>query len=236
MQGDWKADVGRRLRTDVTQTPQLARDCAVWNKLFRRAFFDSAGLAFPEGVHHEDLAMWPRVPCLATSIDVLPEVVYYWRIRDRGELSITQQSMLPRSLVDHVAAMESGRNWLRYRTEPHARACLDAFDQYILTDRIPFLFPWVYLGVEPTALSTGSMFPAYWLPSVRKRCPSSEPSRVLATALPTSSAASVPTARTLISDLGRPPHVPGRENGWRVRSVAWSPPSSPYEVGFDPSD
>lgn len=146
VQGDWKAGVGRRLRTDVTETPQLAGDCAVWNKLFRRTFFDSAGLAFPEGVHHEDLAMWPRVPFLATSVDVLSEVVYYWRIRNRGELSITQQSMLPRSLVDHVAAMESGRNWLRDRPEPHARVCLDAFDQYLLTDRIPFLFPWVYLG------------------------------------------------------------------------------------------
>ncbi|MER8041726.1 glycosyltransferase [Streptomyces sp. NPDC094032] len=146
VQGDWKAGVGRRLRTDVTETPQLAGDCAVWNKMFRRAFFDSTGLAFPEGVHHEDLAVWPRVPFLATSIDVLPDVVYYWRVRDRGELSITQQSMLPRALVDHVAAMESARNWLRDRPEPRARVCLDALDQYLLTDRIPFLFPWVYLG------------------------------------------------------------------------------------------
>ena len=44
----------RRLGTQIRRTPELLYDISVWNKLFRRSFWDSSGLAFPEGMFWED--------------------------------------------------------------------------------------------------------------------------------------------------------------------------------------
>ena len=70
---------GRQAGTHVTRTPRLLYDVSVWNKLFRRAFWDQHELVFPEGVVWEDLRLMARAHVLAKAVDVIPDVVYYWR-------------------------------------------------------------------------------------------------------------------------------------------------------------
>ena len=73
-------------------------DVFAWNKLFRRSFWDSAGLSWPEGVRYEDQPTTTRA-FLAGTFDVLPAIVYHWRIREDGS-SITQQRGSVRDLTD----------------------------------------------------------------------------------------------------------------------------------------
>lgn len=73
----------------VEDHPEILGDVFAWNKLFRRSWWRSASLAWPEQVRYEDQPTTTRA-FLTGTFDVLPEHVYHWRIRDDGS-SITQQ-------------------------------------------------------------------------------------------------------------------------------------------------
>ncbi len=79
----------RRLGATARQHPEILGDVFAWNKLFRMPFWRDQGLLWPEGVRYEDQPTTTRA-YLAGRFDVIPEVVYHWRIRDDGT-SITQQ-------------------------------------------------------------------------------------------------------------------------------------------------
>ena len=81
---------GRRIGTHITKTPQLLYDVSVWNKLFRKSFWDRPGLYLP-GRHalgrppgHDQGARARQ----GRGRD--PDPIYYWRERGKGALSITQ--------------------------------------------------------------------------------------------------------------------------------------------------
>ncbi len=57
--------------THISRAPNLFYDVSVWNKLFRRSFWDSAGLTFPEGVVWEDLQTITKAHVLARAVDVI---------------------------------------------------------------------------------------------------------------------------------------------------------------------
>lgn len=78
--------------------PEVLGDVFAWNKLFRRSWWERQRLAWPEGVRYEDQPTTTRA-YLAGRFDVLPDVVYHWRIRDDGT-SITQQRATVRDLAD----------------------------------------------------------------------------------------------------------------------------------------
>ncbi|MCD6639311.1 MAG: glycosyltransferase, partial [Nocardioides sp.] len=70
----------------VEDRPEILGDVFAWNKMFRRSWWDAAGLAWPEGIRYEDQPTTTRA-YLSGRFDVLPEAVYHWRIRSG---SITQ--------------------------------------------------------------------------------------------------------------------------------------------------
>ena len=78
--------------------PEILGDVFAWNKLFRRSFWESAGLSWPERIRYEDQPTTTRA-YLAGTFDVLDEPVYHWRIRADGT-SITQQRASVPDLVD----------------------------------------------------------------------------------------------------------------------------------------
>jgi CDP-glycerol glycerophosphotransferase len=80
-----------RLRTQVSEFPVLLQDRMIWNKVFRRSFWDAHDFEFP-GALYEDCPVTVRAHVLASSVDILQDVVYYWRVRDGGALSITQRA------------------------------------------------------------------------------------------------------------------------------------------------
>ncbi|HEV2536598.1 MAG TPA: bifunctional glycosyltransferase family 2 protein/CDP-glycerol:glycerophosphate glycerophosphotransferase [Streptosporangiaceae bacterium] len=97
---------GRQTGTHVTRTPRLLYDVSVWNKLFRRSFWDSHQLSFPEHVVWEDLRLMTKAHVLAKAVDVIPDIVYYWRERAQGRLSITQSRTSIANLRDRMTALD----------------------------------------------------------------------------------------------------------------------------------
>jgi CDP-glycerol glycerophosphotransferase len=100
-----RAIKGRRIGTHISKTPQLFFDVSVWNKLFRKSFWDQAGLTYPEGMIWEDLQLMTKAHVLARAVDVIPDPVYYWRERGKGALSITQSRTNISNFRDRITAL-----------------------------------------------------------------------------------------------------------------------------------
>ena len=114
-------------RTHVTRRPALLKDRTVWNKVFRRSFWDSAGLTFPPGLY-EDVTVALKAHVLASSVDVLRDVVYYWRARESGALSTTQRAAELPNLEDRMAAVAEVGSFLA-ATAPQLKP---VYDQSVL--------------------------------------------------------------------------------------------------------
>lgn len=80
---------GTRLSTRLVDSPDLARDRMVWNKVYRRSFWDRHAFEFP-AIRYEDWPVTLGAYLAADAVDQLSDVVYYWRDRASGD-SITQQ-------------------------------------------------------------------------------------------------------------------------------------------------
>ena len=128
----------RRLGTQISRTPELFYDISVWNKLFRRSFWDAAGLAFPQGMLWEDLVAMTMAHVLARAVDVITEPVYCWRDRDKGAPSITQSRTDTSNLRDRITALEMIDDFLRERGTP---AMLGQHQHKALVNDL-----WLYIG------------------------------------------------------------------------------------------
>ncbi len=105
----------RRIGTHISRTPELFWDVSVWNKMFRRSFWDASHLTFPEVRAWEDLQAMTRAHVLARAVDVILDPVYYWRERGKGALSITQSRTSIGNLRDRITALRGIDGFLRER-------------------------------------------------------------------------------------------------------------------------
>jgi glycosyltransferase involved in cell wall biosynthesis len=88
----WMRRLHRPVRgVRIEERPEILGDVFGPNKLFRRSFWDGLGLAWPEGTRYEDQPTTTRA-FLAGRFDVVPEIVYRWRIRS-GSITQTRASM-----------------------------------------------------------------------------------------------------------------------------------------------
>ena len=101
----------RVLCTHIMDRRSLVRDRTVWNKVYRADFWRRHGLTFPPGSTRTCRSAM-RAHVLATSVDVLDDVVYHWRRRDEGEVSITQRRTELANLAERLAAIRSVRAFL----------------------------------------------------------------------------------------------------------------------------
>jgi CDP-glycerol glycerophosphotransferase len=108
-----RAIKARKIGTHVTRAPELLYDISVWNKLFRRSFWDAHRLYYPENMVWEDLQLMTRAHVLAKAVDVIPDYIYYWRERAAGELSITQNRTNIQNLRDRITALHAIDAFLR---------------------------------------------------------------------------------------------------------------------------
>ncbi|MEV3983735.1 glycosyltransferase [Nonomuraea sp. NPDC049758] len=123
------------LCTHITDKKVLVRDRTVWNKVYRADFWRRHGLRFPAGIY-EDVPVAMQAHVLATSVDMVDDVVYHWRRRDDGETSITQRrSQLP-NLHERLTAIRAVRAFL----DDGAPELLPEFDALVLEKDIVFLF------------------------------------------------------------------------------------------------
>ncbi|WP_425564061.1 bifunctional glycosyltransferase/CDP-glycerol:glycerophosphate glycerophosphotransferase [Nonomuraea longicatena] len=114
------------LKTHVSRQHDLLLDRTAWNKVYRRSFLDGTGLSFPAGLY-EDAPVTVPAHVLATSVDVLKQVVYLWRQREGGERSITQQRTVPGNLEDRVRSVRTTRDFLRAHGDAEVGLAYDVY-------------------------------------------------------------------------------------------------------------
>ena len=94
----WMRRLHQHRAAEVVEShPEILGDVFAWNKLFRRDFWEGAGLSWPERIRYEDQPTTTRAYIAARRFGVVRDVVYHWRVRFDGS-SITQQ----RSSVDDL--------------------------------------------------------------------------------------------------------------------------------------
>lgn len=96
----------RRVGVTLDEMPRILADVFAVNKIFRRSFWDEAGLAFPTGVRYEDQPTLTRAFLAAERFDVLTATVYLWRVRTDGS-SITQRRHDIGDLHDRILTKRS---------------------------------------------------------------------------------------------------------------------------------
>ncbi len=122
-------------RTHISRMRVLVRDRTVWNKVYRRSFWDDRRLEFAAGIY-EDLPVAIRAHVVADQVDVLSEVVYQWRERDVGEPSITQGRQEPDNLRARHASIRAVREIMAAEAAPRL---LVSFDRVVLEKDTAFL-------------------------------------------------------------------------------------------------
>lgn len=118
----------------IDDFPELLGDVFAWNKIFRRDFWDAAGLSWPERMRYEDQPATTDAYLRAGRIGIVPEVVYRWRVREDGT-SITQQRGTVADLTDR---------WLT------KRMALDSVEEYGAAEVIEVFRDRVLPGDLPT--------------------------------------------------------------------------------------
>lgn len=119
--GRWISDAhtATRLRSTIDSAPDIQVNAVVWSKVFRRDFYDAAGIRFPEGAIYEDQPVSARAFARARAFDILAEIGVSWRIRDEGT-SITQQTARTDNLVAHNEAVRASLAELEDAGHPRA--------------------------------------------------------------------------------------------------------------------
>jgi CDP-glycerol glycerophosphotransferase len=139
------ADVYRKTvpRTNVSQHQALLRDCTVWNKVYRRSFWNSAQLDF-WAARYEDIPVCIRAYVLARSVDIHREIVYYWRARESGDLSRNQKSRELANVEGRMAAVFEASSIITR----HQPALKPAFDRRVLDNDLSILLRTVEFASE----------------------------------------------------------------------------------------
>ena len=70
-----------RLGIRIEDQPLMLADVFVWNKVFRRSFWDATGIRFPERTRYQDQPALTHAFLAAEAFDVITEVVYDWAVR-----------------------------------------------------------------------------------------------------------------------------------------------------------
>ncbi|MFF5634847.1 CDP-glycerol glycerophosphotransferase family protein [Streptomyces sp. NPDC012825] len=131
--------------THVSRKRALLTDRIACNKVFRRDFWETHSLRFPEGVLYEDTPVIVPAQYLAESVDIISQATYYWRLRE-GEASpsITQRRTEPKAARDRASAVESVSRFLAERKDPVADSLKREYDRTVLTGDLR-----IFLNVLP---------------------------------------------------------------------------------------
>jgi CDP-glycerol glycerophosphotransferase len=87
----WTGFADRVQGTTLADRPQLVRNRACWNRLFRRDFWREEAIAFPSVPRSNDVVPMVTALVAARTIDVVPDLVYLYRERP-GATSMTARA------------------------------------------------------------------------------------------------------------------------------------------------
>ena len=121
------------LKTHITQDNLLLRDRTIWNKLFKRTFWDAHDFTFPVGRLFEDAPVTIPAHALAKHVSLLEVPVYFWRVREGAQPSITQSDHDTRNIVDRFYSVELVRQAL---TESGHHELLRVYQEMAIWDKL----------------------------------------------------------------------------------------------------
>ncbi|MEU6480051.1 bifunctional glycosyltransferase family 2 protein/CDP-glycerol:glycerophosphate glycerophosphotransferase [Streptomyces sp. NPDC047017] len=102
----WYPWLYRATRTldSVAELPDLfVFDTLSTNKCYRRDFLLGGGLAFPRGIHYEDLLFSAQAYLAARRITLVPNTVYFWNVAEKtADKSISNRRGEIRNFADRV--------------------------------------------------------------------------------------------------------------------------------------
>lgn len=78
-------------RATLATNPEILVNAVAWSKMYRRSFWNQHQFSFIDRMLYEDQPVSARAYALADAFDVVPDVIYRWRMRDDGS-SISQQA------------------------------------------------------------------------------------------------------------------------------------------------
>lgn len=131
--------------THISRAPHLVWDTTVWNKLWRRTMWDRAGIRYAEGRWLNDFYPCIRGHVASRAVDVIPDVLYYWRIRTDPKTSITDSRLTDpaarlKSFDDRMFAIRSARRMVA--DELPAPPLLRSLDYRLLRNDLPIYLPY----------------------------------------------------------------------------------------------
>ncbi|WP_239254725.1 glycosyltransferase family 2 protein [Listeria ilorinensis] len=132
--------------TTLEETPELLYDTTVWNKLFKRTFWEENDLHFEIGRTYEDIPVALTALIKAEQIHVLPEVGYLWRARSSGK-SITQQRNRPTLVTDRLHALRLVDKV--FQEKPASRSLQQQKRLKFLEIDLFSLIEWLFSAKEP---------------------------------------------------------------------------------------
>ncbi|WP_099221451.1 glycosyltransferase family 2 protein [Listeria costaricensis] len=132
--------------TTLEETPELLYDTTVWNKLFKRTFWEANDLHFEIGRTYEDIPVALTALIKAEQIHVLPEVGYLWRARSSGK-SITQQRNRPKLAIDRLHALRLVDQV--FQEVPASRSLQEHKQVKFLEIDLFSLIEWLFSAKEP---------------------------------------------------------------------------------------
>ncbi|CAM3203309.1 bifunctional glycosyltransferase/CDP-glycerol:glycerophosphate glycerophosphotransferase [Sporolactobacillus spathodeae] len=139
-----KAIYDTKEKTHITQTPSLLYDTTAWNKLYKRSFWEKHQFSFPEGMLYEDIPVTIPAHFLASSVDIVEKTIYYWRIRENDDQSITQRKNDIGNFMDRLKALEMVRAFMTKHPVPQEIRLANQF-KYLIVDY------YFYLKALPSA-------------------------------------------------------------------------------------
>ena len=92
--------------THILERPELVYDTTSWNKLYKFDWWKQNGFCFPEHILYEDIPVTIPAHFMANRVSILEDVVYYWRVRDGVNKSITQNRTDYSNFSDRLKIMK----------------------------------------------------------------------------------------------------------------------------------
>ena len=119
--------------TTFHEHPTLLMSRPCWNKVFRRDFWVTSGITFPDAVRSNDIVPMVRAYLAAASVDVISRVVYLYRDRP-GASSMTSRAGSDASLLSYLTQELECARLIAERRD----AALASVYSYLIYDRDGF--------------------------------------------------------------------------------------------------